>query len=66
MQNRHESTKKCQKEVKSAKKLSIVDSFGHFLATYTKKNGALTQCNRQFFLFVAVIQCTKLNFCLSQ
>ena len=55
-----------KKEVESAKKLSIVDTFGNFLATYTNFVFAVTQCNKIFFLLVSVIQCNKLNFCLSQ
>ena len=54
------------KEVKSAKKLSIVDNFGNFLATNTNFVCRSDSVRQTIFLFVAVIQCNKLNFCLSQ
>ena len=63
---RHKSHKKCLKEVKSAKKLSIVDTFVNFLATYTNFVCRSDSVRQTIFLFVAVIQFTKLNFCLSQ
>ena len=48
---RHKSPKKCQKELKSAKKLSTVDTFGNFLATYTIfVVVAVTQCENNFFI----------------
>ena len=63
---RHTSLKKCSKEVKRApKKERIVDTFGHFLATYTNFVCCSDSVWQTFCLFVAVIRCNKLNFCLS-
>ena len=63
---RHKYPKKYQKEVQSAKKLGIVDTFGNFLETYTNFVCRSDSVRHTIFLFVAVIQCNKQKFCLSQ
>ena len=66
IKKRHKSAKKCQKENKSAIKLSIVDTFGILLATYTNFVCRSDSVRQKMFFFVAVIHCNKLNFSLSQ
>ena len=63
---RHKSPKKCQKEVNSGKKLSIVDTFGKVLATYTNFVCRSDSVRQTICLIFTKIQCNKLNFCLSQ
>ena len=57
--------------VKKCQKLSIVDTFGNFLATYTNFVYRSDSVRQIMFLFVAVIHFgqlfgNKLNFCLSE
>ena len=59
---RHKSPKK----VESAKKLSIVDTFGSFMERYTSFVCLSDSVRQTIFLFVAVIQSNKLNLRLSQ
>ena len=55
----HKSPKRCLKEVKSAKKLSIVDNFGNYWATYTNFVCCSDSVRQTIFLFVTVTQCDK-------
>ena len=66
MQKKAQKSQKVPKEPKSVKKLSIVDTLGNFLATYTNFVCRSDSVRWTHFLFVAVIQCDKLNLCLSQ